>query len=44
MAVTSHEDNRSHIDEAFLEALQACDDETYKEIISILAAKGLLPE
>ena len=29
--------------EEFLEALQNCDDETYKEIISILAKEGLLP-
>lgn len=36
-------DNRSHENEAFLEAIKNCDDKTYKEIISILRAKGLLP-
>lgn len=35
-------DNRSHENEAFLEAIKKCDDKTYKEIISILIAKGLL--
>ena len=29
--------------EEFLEALQNCDEMTYREIISILTAKGLLP-
>ena len=29
--------------EDFLEALQNCDETTYREIISILTAKGLLP-
>ena len=29
--------------EDFLEALQNCDEMTYREIISILTAKGLLP-
>ena len=29
--------------EEFLEALHCCDEKTYREIISILAAKGLLP-
>lgn len=28
--------------EAFLRAIKNCDEETYKEIISILTAKGLL--
>ena len=37
-------DNRSHENEAFLEAVKNCDDETYKEIISILTAAGLLHE
>ena len=37
------EDNRSHENEAFLEAVKNCDDETYKEIISILTEAGLLP-
>lgn len=36
-------DNRSHENEAFLEAVKNCDDETYKEIISILTEAGLLP-
>ena len=30
--------------EAFLEAIQNCDEKTYKEVISILEAKGLLHE
>jgi hypothetical protein len=38
------EDNRSHENEIFLEAIKNCDDKTYKEIISILTAAGLLPE
>ena len=29
--------------EDFLEALKSCDEMTYREIISILTAKGLLP-
>ena len=29
--------------EEFLEALRSCDEMTYREIISILTAKGLLP-
>ena len=29
--------------EDFLEALQSCDETTYREIISILTAAGLLP-
>ena len=29
--------------EEFLEALRNCDEMTYREIISILTAKGLLP-
>ena len=29
--------------EEFLEALKSCDEMTYREIISILTAKGLLP-
>ena len=29
--------------EEFLEALKNCDEMTYREIISILTAKGLLP-
>ena len=29
--------------EDFLEALKSCDEMTYKEIISILTAAGLLP-
>lgn len=36
-------DNRSHENEAFLEAVKNCDDETYKEIISILTEAVLLP-
>lgn len=35
-------DNRSHENEVFLEAIKNCDDKTYKEITSILTAKGLL--
>lgn len=38
-----NKDNRSHENEAFLEAIKNCDDKTYKEIISILAEAGLLP-
>lgn len=38
-----NEDNRSQENEAFLEAVKNCDDETYKEIISILTEAGLLP-
>ena len=37
-----NEDNRSHENEAFLEAVKNCDDETYEEIISILTEAGLL--
>ena len=44
MAHRHVEDNRSQENEAFLEAIKNCDDETYKEIISILTAKGLLHE
>lgn len=36
-------DNNRVKHEDFLEALQNCDEMTYREIISILTAKGLLP-
>ena len=36
--------DRQTENEIFLEAIKNCDDETYLAIISILEAKGLLPE
>lgn len=36
-------DNHRVKHEDFLEALKSCDEMTYREIISILTAKGLLP-
>ena len=36
-------DNNRVKHEDFLEALKSCDEMTYREIISILTAKGLLP-
>lgn len=36
-------DDRRLENDAFLEAIQKCDDETYQQIISILTEAGLLP-
>lgn len=43
-AVCSHTANdRNMENDAVLEALKNCDDETYQEIISVLTEAGLLP-
>ena len=39
----THDDRRLEND-AFLKAIQRCDDETYQAVISILEEAGLLPE
>ena len=39
---TSAAEERRLQNEAFLNAIKNCDEKTYKEIISILTAKGLL--
>ena len=41
---TSAAEERRLQNEAFLTAIKSCDEKTYKEIISILKAKGLLRE
>ena len=37
-------DDRRLENDAFLQAIQNCDDETYQAVISILVEAGLLPE